>query len=64
MKQPQKNIQQTRLANGITLIAIENPTTEIIAGKKFRDFWRICPQFAKSNSRENYFLIHENEKTN
>lgn len=35
MKQPQKNIHQTTLSNGITLIAIENPTTEIIAGKIF-----------------------------
>ena len=35
MKQPQKNINKTVLRNGITLIAIENPTTEIIAGKIF-----------------------------
>lgn len=35
MKQPQKNIHKTILSNGITLIAIENPTTEIIAGKIF-----------------------------
>lgn len=35
MKQLQKNIQKTTLNNGITLIAIENPTTEIIAGKIF-----------------------------
>ena len=35
MKQSQKNIQKTTLKNGITIIAIENPTTEIIAGKIF-----------------------------
>ena len=35
MKQAQKNIHKTILSNGITLIAIENPTTEIIAGKIF-----------------------------
>ena len=35
MKQPQKNIHKTILNNGITLITIENPTTEIIAGKIF-----------------------------
>ncbi len=30
-----KNIQKTTLNNGITLIVIENPTTEIIAGRIF-----------------------------
>ncbi len=35
MKQSQKNIHKTNLDNGITLITIENPTTEIIAGKIF-----------------------------
>ncbi len=35
MQQPQKNIQEIKLHNGITLITIENPTTEIIAGKIF-----------------------------
>ncbi len=35
MKQSQTNIQKTILSNGITLIAIENPTTEIISGKIF-----------------------------
>lgn len=31
----QKHIQKTTLSNGITLIVIENPTTEIIAGRIF-----------------------------
>ncbi|BAQ63584.1 pitrilysin family protein [Geminocystis sp. NIES-3709] len=35
MKQNQKHIQKTTLNNGITLIVIENPTTEIIAGRIF-----------------------------
>ena len=35
MKQPQKKIQKTVLNNGITLITIENPITEIVAGKIF-----------------------------
>lgn len=35
MKANQKHIQKTTLSNGITLIVIENPTTEIIAGRIF-----------------------------
>lgn len=35
MKQNQKHIQKVTLSNGITLIVIENPTTEIIAGRIF-----------------------------
>lgn len=35
MKQNQKHIQKATLSNGITLIVIENPTTEIIAGRIF-----------------------------
>ena len=35
MKSNQKHIQQTKLNNGITLVVIENPTTEIIAGRIF-----------------------------
>lgn len=35
MKANQKQIQKTTLSNGITLIVIENPTTEIIAGRIF-----------------------------
>ncbi|MBL1208733.1 pitrilysin family protein [Geminocystis sp. GBBB08] len=35
MKQHQKHIQKATLSNGITLIVIENPTTEIIAGRIF-----------------------------
>jgi len=35
VKSNQKHIQQTKLSNGITLVVIENPTTEIIAGRIF-----------------------------
>lgn len=35
MTQSQKYIHKTKLNNGITLIVIENPTTDIIAGKIF-----------------------------
>ncbi|MBE9223101.1 insulinase family protein [Cyanobacterium stanieri LEGE 03274] len=35
MKSNHKHIQQTKLHNGITLVVIENPTTEIIAGRIF-----------------------------
>lgn len=35
MKYNHKHIQKTKLNNGITLVVIENPTTEIIAGRIF-----------------------------
>ncbi len=35
VKSNQKHIQETKLNNGITLVVIENPTTEIIAGRIF-----------------------------